>query len=287
MCRPPLLFFWRPVPWVGRGPDESAPRAVHEQIKLAVCPQLDRTAPTTVPSLFDLHVHTNRGSPDSALDPHDLVAEAKRIGLTGVVVTEHNGWPKHDFELFANDVHDLVMIRALEVYTPLGHVLAFGLDSHIAPSVGGIEMVERLRGEVDRVGGALVIAHPFRFLFNPAGLFTQNKLFEDPRTVPTTAEQAAEHPVFGIVHEVEVVNGGGTRKENQFAHEVVSVLGIRGTGGSDAHSVAGLGKGTTAFPGDIRNERDLLDALRAADFHAVEDFHVGRSIAYMTEPPTP
>ena len=59
--------------------------------------------------------------------------------------------------------------------------------------------------EVEAAGGVMVIAHPFRFLFNPAGLFTQNKLFEDPRTVPDTPEQAAEHPVFRMVHEVEVV----------------------------------------------------------------------------------
>ena len=235
-----------------------------------------------MPSIFDLHVHTNRGSPDSALEPHDLVAEATRIGLSGVVVTEHNGWPRHDFELFTRDLHDMVMIRAIEVYTPLGHILALGLESHVALVSGGIETVERLRAEVDRVGGALVLAHPFRFLFNPAGLFTQNKLFEDPRTVPSTAEEAAQHPVFGLVHEVEVINGGGTQRENAFAHQVVSVLGLRGTGGSDAHSVAGLGKGTTFFPGVIRNERDLLDALRASDFHAVENFHIGRPIAYPT-----
>ena len=233
-----------------------------------------------MPSIFDLHVHTNRGSPDSSLDPHDLVAEAKRIGLDGVAVTEHNGWPKHDFDNFERGVDGLVLIRALEVYTPVGHVLAFGLDGHIPSLRGGIEAVERLRSEADRVGGVLVLAHPFRFLFNPSGLFTQNTLFEDPRNLPDTPEQAAEHPVFKLVHEVEVVNGGGTAQENQLAHGVVAVLGRTGTGGSDAHSVAGLGKGTTVFAGGIRHGRDLIEALRAGDFHPVENFHVGRPMPY-------
>jgi hypothetical protein len=91
--------------------------------------------------------------------------------------------------------------------------------------------------------------------------------------------------VFRIVHEVEVVNGGGTPRETRFAHDVVNVLGRNGTGGSDAHSAAGLGKGTTSFVGDIRHERDLIDAIRSGEFHAVQDFHVGRPVPYAKEPP--
>ena len=90
-----------------------------------------------------------------------------------------------------------------------------------------------------------------------------------------------------VVHEVEVVNGGGTPRETRFAHDVVNVLGRNGTGGSDAHSAAGLGKGTTSFVGDIRHERDLIDAIRSGEFHAVQDFHVGRPVPYAKEPPAP
>ena len=41
---------------------------------------------SVLPSIFDLHVHTNRGSADSGLDPDDMFEEAKRIGLTGIMV---------------------------------------------------------------------------------------------------------------------------------------------------------------------------------------------------------
>lgn len=228
-----------------------------------------------MPSYFDLHVHTNRGSPDSTLTPEALVAEARRIGLTGVMVAEHNGWDRYDFERFARD-QELVLVRALEVYTPLGHIIALGLDSHVSGYGGGIETVRHLRSTAGRAGGVLVLAHPFRFLFNPHGLYTQNKLFEDPATVPQTPEEAARHPVFELVDEVEVVNGGNSERENRFAQAVAELLGRAGTGGSDAHSVAGLGKGTTAFRGDIRNEADLIEALRAREFVPVEGFHVGR-----------
>ncbi len=76
-------------------------------------------------SIFDLHIHTNRGSPDSSLTPEELVAESTRVGLTGAMVTEHIGWPRADFEQFAKD-QDLILIRALELYTPLGHIITLG-----------------------------------------------------------------------------------------------------------------------------------------------------------------
>jgi hypothetical protein len=233
-------------------------------------------------SIFDLHVHTNQGSPDSALTPDELVAEVRRLGLTGVMVTEHNGWPRHDFEEFARrqDLQDIVLVRALEVYTPLGHVITLGLESHVTGPSGGIETIRQLRQEVERVGGFMILAHPFRFLFDPAGIHTQNYLFETTASIPGTPEEGAQHPIFELVHEVEVVNGGNIEVENRFAQEVTSVLGRWGTGGSDAHSTQGLGKGTTVFNGDIRNEGDLLEALRAGEFYPVEGFHVGRPDYY-------
>ena len=229
-------------------------------------------------SVFDLHIHTNRGSPDSALTPDELVEEASRIGLTGAMVTEHDGWPKHDFEQFARE-KEIVLIRALEVYTPLGHIITLGLEHHVSGYAEDISTIKVLRDEVDRVGGFMILAHPFRFLFDLPG-YTLNKLFENADEVPKTAEEASQHPIFGLVDEVEVVNGGNIEVENRFAQEVSKVLGRWGTGGSDAHSTNGLGKGSTTFNGDIRNERDLLDALGAGDFNPVEGFHVGRPVNY-------
>ena len=230
-------------------------------------------------SVFDLHVHTNRGSPDSSLSAEELIDEASRLGLTGVMVTEHDGWPRWDFEHFARD-KNIVMIRALEVYTPLGHVITLGLYGHVVGYGEDIESVRKLRKEVERVGGVMILAHPFRFLFDLPGIYTLNKLYEDATTTPDTPEEAALHPIFDLVDEIEVVNGGNIEVENRFAQQVTGVLGRWGTGGSDAHSTSGLGKGVTVFKGDIRNKRDLLDALRAGDFLPLEGFHVGRPVSY-------
>jgi hypothetical protein len=136
---------------------------------------------------------------------------------------------------------------------------------------------------VDRLGGYMILAHPFRFLFDPAGQYTRNILFQEKRLVPTTPEQAAEHHVFRLVHNIEVVNGGNIEPENQFAQQVAAVLGFHGSGGSDAHSTQGFGRGVTIFDGDIRHERDLIEALRAGAYHAAEGFNVGRVTPYRTQ----
>jgi len=39
---------------------------------------------------FDMHLHTSRHSPDSAINPFSLVRHAQQLGLTGVVITEHD-----------------------------------------------------------------------------------------------------------------------------------------------------------------------------------------------------
>ncbi len=232
-----------------------------------------------MPGFFDMHVHTSAGSPDSALSPEQLIQEIHRIGLTGVMVSEHNGWPPHDFMRFAKDL-DVVVIRANEVYTDMGHVITLGQDE----IQGMVTSVKDLRKVVDRKGGFMIIAHPFRFIFEPSGVYSRNVLFEDPSKMPSNAEEATRHEIFSLVDEVEVVNGANNEAETRFAQEVARLLGMKGTGGSDAHSTQGIGLGSTMFHGDIRHEEDMMEALRAGAFTPVWGFNKGQ-INYYGEPP--
>ena len=143
-----------------------------------------------LPSLFDLHVHTNQGSPDSGLKPEEMVSEVKRLGLTGAMVTEHDGWPRYEFDEFARK-QDIVLIRALEVYTPLGHVITMGLDGHVAGYGDSLDTIRVLRKAVDDAGGFMILAHPVRFLFDLPH-YTQNMLFQDAEKLPETAAEAAK-----------------------------------------------------------------------------------------------
>jgi predicted metal-dependent phosphoesterase TrpH len=233
-----------------------------------------------MPSIFDLHVHTTQGSRDSALMPEEMIAEAARIGLHGVLLAEHEGWPRHEFDVWnAQRDEGLVVVRALEVYTDWGHVIVLGMDGHES----GVFRIEELARVVERLGGYMILAHPFRFLFDPAGQYTRNILFPEKRLHPSTPEQAAAHPVFRLVHNLEVVNGGNIESENQLAQQGAGVLGFPGSGGSDAHSTQGFGRGVTIFDGAIRHERDLIAALRARAYHPAEGFNVGPATPYKTQ----
>jgi len=208
--------------------------------------------------VFDLHVHTARGSSDSSLTPAQLVQRAREAGLDGVCLTEHGGgWTDRELEeAFADS--GVTVIRGLEVDTDAGHVLVFGLPAY----VNGMHRIEELRSVVDRAGGAMVSAHPFRNLFNrPPD--PSNLLFRGLDELPQTAEEAAGHRLFRLVDAIEVANGSNTDRENRFARDVAAHLGLAGTGGSDAHSEHGLGKRVTVFDGGVTSERDLIDAIRS------------------------
>ncbi len=218
--------------------------------------------------IIDLHVHTVKGGPDSNLSPDELVSEARRIGLNGVCLTEHGGgWDKWDFDQFAKKHPDMVLLRALEIDTEMGHITTFGLDQYVS----GIHRIDNLRKVIKDVGGFMVAVHPFRRFFDKPPLF-KSLLFKSP----VTLEEAVNHRIFEMTDAIEIVNGACTQKENEHALKAARSLGKRTVGGSDAHSHHGLGCGTTVFENDdIRTVRDLIEELRAGRYHATNGLLAG------------
>ena len=216
--------------------------------------------------LFDLHIHTTKGSADSSLTPDELILEAERLGLRGLCITEHSGpWDRHEFAAFAAQ-HNVVLIRAMEADTDMGHILCFGVDRYQS----GFNRAEELSRAAHAVGGYVVSAHPFR------GVLAQHHrtrplLYQDPNEpIPTEPEQGMQHPVFQLADAVEIANGGTSDEENRFAAEVAQRLSLPVTGGSDAHSTHGLGKFVTEFPDEIFDEAQFLGALHRGDFRPME-----------------
>ena len=68
---------------------------------------------------------------------------------------------------------------------------------------------------------------------------------------------------------VETMNGGSRGKEDDMAKTMADELGYLGIGGSDAHIVSHIGRSATRFPAAIRNDGELIEALRAEEFEAV------------------
>ena len=154
-------------------------------------------------SVFDLHVHTTRGSSDSGLTPEQLIDRALEIGLDGVCLTEHGGgWNGPEIDR-AFSASGLTVIGGIEAATDAGHVLVYGMRSYVE----GMHTIAGLRRAADRAGAVMVSAHPFRNLFNsnPNGV---NLLYPDSRDRPDAARDALRHPLFSVVDEMEVANGG-------------------------------------------------------------------------------
>lgn len=212
-------------------------------------------------SVLDMHVHSAVASSDSTLDPHKLPALGGEAGLTGVNISEHDKmWDRHQRAAYRERHTDFFVNFGMEVSTDLGHMLAIGLPAYVS----GIRRAEKLREELDAVGGFLIVAHPFRHVFDDV-----TAMRKDSEPFVLTPAEAARLPVFQLADAIEIANGCNTPRENYFAYEVARAIGLPTTGGSDAHSESGLGYYATGFGRELQSEADLLDELHAGRFEAV------------------
>ena len=220
---------------------------------------------------LDLHVHTNWGSSDSGLSPQDLVRQAKQVGLDGVCVTEHGTvWDRFQLERFAKE-HEFIIIPGMEVATEVGHITTFGLEEY----GGGIHRAETLRRAVTAADGFMIAAHPFRRMFdNP-------KVSGWPQVY--SIDEAAELPLFKLVDEMEVVNGANNAKENLFALEVARKLGKTGVGGSDSHSVNGLGAGGIVLERTVTTVEEFIEEMRSGRYFPSGSFIRGETVPFWDE----
>jgi len=79
-------------------------------------------------------------------------------------------------------------------------------------------------------------------------------------------EELAKWPIFGLVDEMEVLNGATAEEENLLALRVAEYLGFRGVACSDAHSVSGIGRYVTVFERDVSTVGDLVTEIKAGRF---------------------
>jgi predicted metal-dependent phosphoesterase TrpH len=218
-------------------------------------------------TIVDMHVHTTRGAADSSLTPDQLIEEARRIGLTGVNISEHDRvWEPGQLAEF-RERSGLFVSRGMEVSTDMGHMIVVGLETYLP----GIRRATELRKALDAVGGFMTVAHPFRHFFDPIHFRRDGR----PPFEMTPEEAAEKMPVFALVDEIEVANGGSTPRENQFALKVAKALGKRGIGASDCHSTQGVGYFVTVFDEDLRDQEHMLEQLHARRFYAAQGLPAG------------
>jgi predicted metal-dependent phosphoesterase TrpH len=204
--------------------------------------------------VIDLHVHSSPASPCSSNPVEQLIEEARGIGLDGICLTDHNHiWDPAKVEDLRQK-HGFLILSGNEITTDQGDILVLGLDEDIQ----GVIKLEELREKVLKAGAYMIAAHPFRgFLTFGIGY------------LGLTPEKARERPIFQGVDAVEVLNSRASEKENRFAAQVAAGLRLPVTGGSDAHKAGEVGLYATRFSDPIRNERDLVEALKNGRYSPV------------------
>ena len=208
--------------------------------------------------IIDIHTHTYPTSIDSLLSPEELIGEAKRVGLDGLCITDHDGFWDPESVSRLSKIHDFLVLPGCEVTTEEGHLLVYGLREYIF----GMHRAAFVKELVDEAGGAIVVAHPYRRAYREQADTSAEAYSE-------MLDRACANTVFPLTDAVEVLNGRGSDQENAFADSIAKRFGMSGTGASDAHKLDDVGKYATKFHQPIRSQDDLIRELKAGRFSPV------------------
>jgi predicted metal-dependent phosphoesterase TrpH len=181
---------------------------------------------------IDLHVHTIY-SADSSITPQQLVYYAKKRGLDGVAVTDHD---QLDGALKISRETNFLILPGMEISSSEGHIVAFDLQEKIPKGLTSEETVNR----VHKAGGIAIACHPIT-------------LFKESLGKHATSEFDA----------IEVINSsslpfGYSKKRSG---ELASRLGISRVAGSDAHYAPEIGYAFTVVEAE-HDIRAIIDAIK-------------------------
>jgi len=178
---------------------------------------------------FDLHLHTFYSS-DGCASPEAMIAAAKRRGLSGIAITDHNTCEAVEYltkiGLIREDgaaVDGFLIIPGVEVSTADGHLLCIGTT---LPFMKGRPATE-VAAAIQERGGLAIAPHPFDSF--RAGIRTE--ILEQ---LPLNA--------------LETFNSAVSLKSfNEKAAAYAAKRGLAATASSDAHHASAAGICSTAY----------------------------------------
>ncbi len=186
---------------------------------------------------IDLHVHT-LNSPDAFSSLNSAAQAALARGLDGLAIADHE--VRTDLEGLGSLADSILVLPGVEVKAGRYHVLGIGVDSWQRKRCGTLG---EATDKIHEAGGLAVVAHPYRPPFG----FPSWKDLREAR-----------------VDALEVVNSGvqlfslGT----MLASRAASALKLPKIGGSDSHIPATVGDAYTMIEADLKEPKDVLDAIR-------------------------
>lgn len=198
----------------------------------------------------DMHMHTYR-SFDCSNRPEAVLRAARQRGLDRIVVTDHNEI-RGALELQRLDPDRVIVgeeVKSREGFDIIG----IFMRELIPKGTPAVETCERIRGQ----GGVVYLPHPF----------------DSSRSGgPSLLAALAEHVDVVEVHNARCF----PRALNAQALEWAGEIGRLGGAGSDAHTIAEIGRGYVSMP-PFAHERDsFLAALAQGEVGGVSTSPVYR-----------
>lgn len=187
----------------------------------------------------ELHAHT-RFSSDSLNRLSDVIRVCRAVGIQRIAITDHN---EIEGALRARDLAPGLVIVGEEVMTTEGELLCLFIEQRIPPGLTPEEVIERVHSQ----GGLVGPSHPFDYP-RRAGLGPENVIRLRDR-----------------LDFIEVYNAR-TRdaSANEHANALALELGLPRTAGSDAHTLAEIGRCRVRMPA-FTTAQEFLAGLRQAE----------------------
>lgn len=185
----------------------------------------------------DLHIHEMRNSSDSSQKLEDIIAAARRRGLSAIAVTDHDSMGLRAFAREYSKKVSFPVFVGVEYYSLDGDIIAFGIDEVPQKRILAQDFID----DVDRQGGITIACHPFRN--NNRGL-----------------EQKLD--VIKNLTGVEVLNGSTSDEANELARIYCERLGAAAIGSSDAHHLERVGMYATYLLEPVQTTRDLIRLIK-------------------------
>lgn len=200
---------------------------------------------------IDMHCHTSEGSIDSKVGIRRWIQLLQERGFDGMLVTDHDSYSGYRYYLDRRKYmpRGFTVLMGIEYDTKdAGHFLVI-MPNHVHLRLLRFRgmSVEMLIRVVHAYGGVLGPAHPFGMRSSSAMFF--KKMQENP----------------DIMKEFDFLEGFNTcelSEANLRAQELAESYDLPCTAGSDAHDAEYIGMAFTDFDRPIRNNNDLIRAIK-------------------------
>ena len=159
----------------------------------------------------DMHVHS-KFSFDCFMEPSTILSVARKRGLTGVAIVDHNT-VKGGLQALKSRPEGLLVIVGCEVLTNKGDVIGLFLQEDIK-SRDFFEVADEIRAQ----GGMSILPHPCRY-------------------------STPDKETLKIVNAIEGFNARSSNPSNAEALQIATENRLPLTGGSDAHFYLSIGHG--------------------------------------------